>query len=1162
MSRIGVDKFRFVSPGVQTAEVDLSRRPAEAGDAGPCIIGRFAKGPTMRPTAIRDMQELVKVFGEPVTGLGATDVSRYGTPTAPSYAAYAAMAYLRNSSDITVVRLVGKEYSSASTDGACGYSVGANGAAGQGGAFGLFLIPSGSTLGASSEALTGTLAAVWYVQDSGSVVLSGSMENGASAGNYTVEAQGNSILFPSLGSNAAFKGIAMKNEGTPAAYFDSTGIKATNVIANPSTPDAHNQTIIVAVGGSTVLTITTDDGTAYTATPTLVGTTHTLGISGSLSATQVYAALAHLLNQLDNVSAAANGATSVTITADAAATSTYDITVTGTYITGGHSSSTATAGLAPSHYEADDTVVFDLSPSSDMFIRKVFNTNPTFTNSKVTDNQGTNYKRYWLGASYEDMVSEMFSSGDGTNTFNHKVKVAGGGGAVGAAKEDLFGVIFPLVDATTTLSDFTYEAQPAKSGWIFGQDLSALTASYSPASMPKLFRFVTLEESENVQKQIKISIANIKAGRDGIPGAEYGKFDVVVRKIDDNDRDMQIIETFTGCNLNPQSPGYIGRKIGDQRFVWNDSENRYRIMGSYPNASKYIRVELNAEVQDGALDASLLPFGFYGVPRFSAISLAGGATAISNSDAIGGGEEGMATAGGDATTSVWTTVANGAQHLASSTTGGHLHKYLTASLEFPRHKLVESASVGWLADPKDRYLGLDVLRHESNSVFDDSLHDVLSLKLRAKNKGSGSWDAGTGEEVSNYFTLDDVRPQLNTGLGGVYISGSRAEGKSYTAGCVDSTNGSLAVNTDTSKAGYQKVLDAGYDKFTLPLYGGFEGVDVTEREPLINNRILSESNDSSKRTIRDSYEYYTLRRAIDTISDPEIVDMDMLLMPGIHDDAITDHMINTCEARADALAIIDLTASYTPRHETTGSSETVNAYAANGNIVDTLITELKNERKINSSYVCSYYPWVQVRDTRNGANIWMPPSVVALGAMSYSQAVSALWFAPAGFNRGGLSQGNAGLPVLQVSQRLTKKERDKLYEENVNPIAQFPAEGIVIFGQKTMQQVPSALDRINVRRMLLYMKKRISRMASTVLFDPNIQITWQRFMSKARPFMETIKAGFGLEDFRIVLDSTTTTPDLVDRNVMYAQIWIKPTRAVEFIALDFIITGAGASFDD
>ena len=145
---------------------------------------------------------------------------------------------------------------------------------------------------------------------------------------------------------------------------------------------------------------------------------------------------------------------------------------------------------------------------------------------------------------------------------------------------------------------------------------------------------------------------------------------------------------------------------------------------------------------------------------------------------------------------------------------------------------------------------------------------------------------------------------------------------------------------------------------------------------------------------------------------------------------------------------------------------------------------------------------------------------------------------------------------------MTSKERDNLYEANINPIANFPNEGIVVFGQKTLQVTPSALDRINVRRLMNFVKKEISRMANDVLFKPNVEQTWNGFVSKVDPFLASVKARFGLDEFKVVLDKTTTTPELIDRNIVYAKIFLKPTKAIEYIAIDFNITNSGASFED
>ena len=307
----------------------------------------------------------------------------------------------------------------------------------------------------------------------------------------------------------------------------------------------------------------------------------------------------------------------------------------------------------------------------------------------------------------------------------------------------------------------------------------------------------------------------------------------------------------------------------------------------------------------------------------------------------------------------------------------------------------------------------------------------------------------------------------------------------------------------------------------------------------------------------DNYAFNTVRTAIELINDPEIVEMNVAAIPGITNENITRVLVETCESRGDALAIIDLPDVYQPFTE----GKDYASQAGRGSVSDAT-TGLLN-RQLDSSYGCTYYPWVQIQDTAtSNSRLWVPPSVAALGTFASSEAASEVWFAPAGFNRGGLSAGAAGLPVLNVSEKLTSRDRDQLYDANINPIASFPNEGIVIFGQKTLQITPSALDRINVRRMMIFVKKQISIFANTVLFDQNVQATWNRFIGVADPFLNSVKTRLGISEYKLILDETTTTPDLVDQNIMYAKIFIKPTKAIEYIALDFFITNQGASFED
>jgi hypothetical protein len=481
----------------------------------------------------------------------------------------------------------------------------------------------------------------------------------------------------------------------------------------------------------------------------------------------------------------------------------------------------------------------------------------------------------------------------------------------------------------------------------------------------------------------------------------------------------------------------------------------------------------------------------------------------------------------------------------ASATGSSDGKYVSGfvgGVRYPDVRLRGSSREGTLANSKDAYWGADTTYNSLK--FNKSVVDVL----KPKPYGIDDFTPGDTTEYSWKFSLDNIKledsdadgtPGAPSSSFGLYNEDYRTDSLSLTA-----RSGSY------TSANWKNVLTKGFNRFTTVLHGGCDGLDITEREPF-RNTILGEDGASEV----SSYEFNSLKMALDSVADPEVVEFDTLVAPGITNSTINSHMMKICEDRGDSLAIVDIAGGYQPDTESTSTES-----ARLGDVTTTI--DNLHGYGWNTSYACSYYPWVQIRDNINGSTLWCPPSVVALGAMSFGQASSELWFAPAGFTRGGLSDGAAGIPVVGVRQRLTSKERDQLYDANINPIATFPAEGIVIFGQKTLQVTPSALDRINVRRLLIYLKKQVSRMAATILFDQNVKVTWNRFRGEVEPFLASVQARLGLQEWKVVLDETTTTPDLIDRNIMYAKIFLKPTQAIEFIALDFVITDSGASFED
>ena len=208
----------------------------------------------------------------------------------------------------------------------------------------------------------------------------------------------------------------------------------------------------------------------------------------------------------------------------------------------------------------------------------------------------------------------------------------------------------------------------------------------------------------------------------------------------------------------------------------------------------------------------------------------------------------------------------------------------------------------------------------------------------------------------------------------------------------------------------------------------------------------------------------------------------------------------------------------------------------------------------DTSYAATYWPWVRVTDPGTGKQVFIPASTLIPGVYAYNDKVAAPWFAPAGINRGGLST------VLSTKSKLSQGDRDSLYSNNINPIATFPKTGVSVFGQKTLQKGASALDRINVRRLMIELKSYISQIADTLVFEQNTITTRNNFLSRVNPYLETIQQKQGLYAFRVIMDETINTPDVIDRNQLVGQIYVQPARTAEFIALDFILQPTGATF--
>ena len=366
------------------------------------------------------------------------------------------------------------------------------------------------------------------------------------------------------------------------------------------------------------------------------------------------------------------------------------------------------------------------------------------------------------------------------------------------------------------------------------------------------------------------------------------------------------------------------------------------------------------------------------------------------------------------------------------------------------------------------------------------------------------------------FALDDDYELYGVGTGS-YLSGSNAIPTTYDA-----------VNETT----YVKMR-----RFVFGFQGGFDGqspaipINVGGAITPGNTQGLDCTNISSAGSIG-------YNQAITAVGNADEYDMNLIVVPGIvHQDHpyITNLIVDMCESRGDCFFIMDLYVD--SGNPATGQIDQVVSYAA----------------EYDTNYAAAYYPWVKILDTNNNIVVTVPPSVVLPAVFAANDKVAAEWFAPAGFNRG-------GIPIAtQVTDRATHEERDTLYEGKVNPIAAFPGQGVVVWGQKTLQNADSALNRINVRRLLINIKKFFASTSKYLVFEQNVAATRNKFLSIVNPYLESVQQRAGLYAFYVKMDDSNNTADVVDQNILYGQIYLKPTKTAEFIVLDFNILPTGVS---
>jgi len=579
-----------------------------------------------------------------------------------------------------------------------------------------------------------------------------------------------------------------------------------------------------------------------------------------------------------------------------------------------------------------------------------------------------------------------------------------------------------------------------------------ITSQKIGSTAKNLFKIHTLSHGTSVSSEVKIGIRDVRLASEVSDPNGYGTFTIEIRRVntnnlfntpydsEDTDASPDLVEAFVNLNLDPDSPRYISRVIGD-RFQTVSSDGELVVNGDYPNLSKFIRVEVDPGVSGKTNSEVLIPFGY---------------------------------------------------------------KALTSPIPMYSSSLNLTATSNRTSQVQTTF--------NSKNYFGFNFDNLNNLNYLSPTPTAGST---TGSNAD--FYLGDI------------LQDAEADFPTATTAYSGSLTTVLNANTFTANIALTT------RRFIVPLQGGFDG--ARPNLPKLSGTNIKSTNtfgfDCSTTSTGGTKSY---NKAFKLLGNTDYYDMNMLITPGVIDSIhplVTSAARNLVEERQDAFYIMDSNA-----------------------LTDNIATVVQQVTSIDSNYAATYYPWVRIIDVSKNKPIFVPPSVVLPGVLAFNDAVTAPWYAPAGLTRGGLTT------AIGTYQNLTQANRDELYENRVNPIANFPNEGICVWGQKTLQARPSALDRVNVRRLLIAVKKFIASSTKFLVFEQNTSATRTRFLSIANPYLEQVRAQQGLSAFRVVMDESNNTPDVIDRNIMYGQIFLQPTRTAEFIVLDFNIQPTGAAFPE
>lgn len=660
-----------------------------------------------------------------------------------------------------------------------------------------------------------------------------------------------------------------------------------------------------------------------------------------------------------------------------------------------------------------------------------------------------------------------------------------------------------------------YEA--ASTSWITSQKFGS-----NPVN---LFKLHTLSDGHGAQR--KITIENIIPGTDANP---YGSFDIVIRPLTDNDNNRVELESWRGLNLDPTSDRYIARAIGDLHLFYNFDASvgsqKFEIDGEFENRSKYVRVELSDELIAGEVDPSAVPFGFRGMYHL----------VTSGTEPLPNVSDNNYFVSTDVLTNTVqppvlfrTSLARGqgTSKIADRKLCWGVQTERVSSVSEPNGSLIFNTSIPSLVKylPRFQTDWINVSVRDNNGAADTAANGIVDAD----------------RFCNNGFSLGNVKITYNTTSGAPNLL-TMKDWTYVRAGGVTTDSGAgtraLAVS-DLSDATVRQAA-----KFTLLLEGGFDGTRIFNADTAyLTNQATVEEVDYTARGGVDGPTVLAYKKALEIAADTTEVDIQLLTMPGIRNRYLTDTALDmVANDRFDCLVLMDVEEKDLDNNDVTSTTQDVSVRLTANDFLG---------RGLNNSFGAAYFPDLLVTNTLTNTVEQVPPTVGALGAFALNDTRGYPWFAPAGERRGVV------IDCVETALRLNRDNLDTLYTVGINPIVSFGNSRPMLWGQKTLKAEQSAFQRINVRRLLLALRREVKAVGLRILFEPSVAATIAKFESEVKPILKRFKDAGGLTDYVVKIDSTTTTQADIENKLIRGKIFVAPARTLEFLSIDFVTTSSG-----